>query len=251
MNSGKITAGLTAAVEWNCVRNAVLSFLEEDRSYAGRMTVQEKMSACFRTFIAETSDFRIVIIETGPGQIQAAAGVQILIDRYSPDFIVNTGSCGGLDADIKPGDICIADKVFHYDYDLSQGGMGEKGEYPGLQGKYLRGSRKLSEVIMENMKETVPEIFYASCASGDRIIADDESRRKTGKETGCSICDMEAAANVLVSIRNRVPWTSVKIVTDSTGDIIGEEFERIVADAMPKVAEGVVKTCQVCCENRR
>ena len=44
----------------------------------------------------ETDQYRMVIVNCGPGEIAAASGTQFLISEYHVDIVMNFGVVGGL-----------------------------------------------------------------------------------------------------------------------------------------------------------
>jgi adenosylhomocysteine nucleosidase len=67
---------------------------------------------CFTTII---EDQDVMLFHSGWGKIASAATMQYVIDRYSPDLIVNLGTCGGFDGMVEQGDIILVDKTYIYD----------------------------------------------------------------------------------------------------------------------------------------
>ena len=53
----------------------------------------------------------IVLVECGTGKVNSARTAQILIDKYNPDYIINIGSAGGVNPELKVKDIVIADNI--------------------------------------------------------------------------------------------------------------------------------------------
>src|SRR5512141_987287 len=50
-------------------------------------------------------DEHISFFHSGWGKIASAGSIQYVIDKYSPDLIVNLGTCGGFEDTVKQGDI--------------------------------------------------------------------------------------------------------------------------------------------------
>ncbi|WP_186414703.1 5'-methylthioadenosine/S-adenosylhomocysteine nucleosidase, partial [Oenococcus oeni] len=50
----------------------------------------------------------VILTESGIGKVQAAMATGVLLDRYKPDLVVNTGSAGALAAGLHIGDQVIA-----------------------------------------------------------------------------------------------------------------------------------------------
>ncbi len=97
------TAVLVSAVaEWNAVK------LLFPKAKLRRFPFGE----CFDIVM---QDEHISFFHSGWGKIASAGSIQYVLDKYSPDLIVNLGTCGGLGASVKQGDIILVDETYVYD----------------------------------------------------------------------------------------------------------------------------------------
>jgi len=62
---------------------------------------------------------QVVILKSGIGKVNAARGTQLLIDRFSPDVILNTGIAGATSPDLHVGDAVIASGLVQHDFDVT------------------------------------------------------------------------------------------------------------------------------------
>ena len=67
---------------------------------------------CFDILI---QDEHISFFHSGWGKIASAGSMQYVIDHYSPDLIVNLGTCGGFESAVNQGDIILVDQTYVYD----------------------------------------------------------------------------------------------------------------------------------------
>lgn len=67
---------------------------------------------CFDILI---QDEHISFFHSGWGKIASAGSMQYVIDHYSPDLIVNLGTCGGFESIVDQGDIILVDQAYVYD----------------------------------------------------------------------------------------------------------------------------------------
>lgn len=65
----------------------------------------------------------VVVVKCGVGKVAAAVATTVLIDRFAPDYVVNTGSAGGFDTELNIGDLVIANEVQHHDVDVTHFGF--------------------------------------------------------------------------------------------------------------------------------
>lgn len=175
----------------------------------------------FTARIYEKDGRSIVVMESGAGEIAAAAATQILISIYGVQTVINFGLVGGLTPDMKQTKNCIVTKVVHYDFDCS--GIDpvkpcQYAEYPDI---YIPVDEKMTRRVME----IVPELMPVICASADKFVADPVKKAELHEKYGASICEMEAAAVALTCNRNGIPAVFVKIVSDGLFDEPGAFYE--------------------------
>ena len=100
--------GLLIAVE-----SELKAFLE-----SGSEIAEERISGrtIYRTRIGENEVFALC---SGCGEIDAAAGTQLLITGCGCQRILNFGVTGALDPSLRVEDLFVVRKVLHYDFDTS------------------------------------------------------------------------------------------------------------------------------------
>ncbi|MDO4799405.1 MAG: 5'-methylthioadenosine/S-adenosylhomocysteine nucleosidase [Bacillota bacterium] len=165
----------------------------------------------------------IYIAHSGAGQIKAAAAVQMLIDRFDVEWIVNFGVVGSLREELDVAHTCFVKHVVHYEMDTSAVDhipVGRHVEYPDV---FLPTSRELLDVVSAHF----PDIPLVNCASGDKFVASPETKRELQERFQCDICDMESAAVVLVCDLHGIPNLLIKTVSDSITGGAQEFLQRV------------------------
>ena len=61
----------------------------------------------------------VTILRCDVGKVNAAVGCAILIQQFKPDCVINTGSAGGINPDLKVGDAIISSGLIYHDVDLT------------------------------------------------------------------------------------------------------------------------------------
>src|SRR4051812_41356181 len=61
----------------------------------------------------------IVLVKSGIGKVNAAIATTLLIQQYTPDVVLNTGSAGGFKESLEVGTVVISDVVRHHDVDAT------------------------------------------------------------------------------------------------------------------------------------
>jgi len=62
-------------------------------------------------FSASAGNHRLGWFHSGWGKLASAGAMQYVIDRYSPDLIVNRGTCGGFEGAVEQGEAILVEKT--------------------------------------------------------------------------------------------------------------------------------------------
>ena len=92
----------------------------------------------------------VVLLRSGIGKVNAAMSTTILLEKYNPDYVINTGSAGGYDPELNVGDLVISTEVRHHDVDCTVFGY-EYGQVPQLPAAF-HADKELFKVAEEGSK---------------------------------------------------------------------------------------------------
>ena len=87
----------------------------------------------------------IFLVRSGVGEIRAAMTFQLLVDRFDVDVVLNFGFVGSLDNHFDIGDIVLAEKIVHYQFDTSAIDNVPAGQYDGNDSIYFTADKALIE----------------------------------------------------------------------------------------------------------
>ncbi|MBO6017691.1 MAG: 5'-methylthioadenosine/S-adenosylhomocysteine nucleosidase [Oscillospiraceae bacterium] len=171
----------------------------------------------------------VYAVQSGCGEIDASSATMLLIVKYGCDIIVNFGVAGALDADLKVEDLFAAEKVWHYDFDITSFSdtvkVGQYAEYPD---EFI----PLDAGLVNLVTERIPGIRKVTVASADKFVEKREEKLRL-REAGCGICEMELAAIARVCERSHVKCLSIKCISDAF-DGTGADFEKNVRNSAKK-----------------
>ena len=60
-----------------------------------------------------------VLLRCGIGKVNAAAGCTLLIHKFAPAFIINTGCAGGINPSLHFGDVVVSTGLMYHDVDVT------------------------------------------------------------------------------------------------------------------------------------
>ena len=173
-------------------------------------------------------------MESGYGEIAAAAATQYLIDKCRVDKIINYGVVGGLHEDHPIQKIGVVKKIVHYDFDFSIDKKYPVGRYPNQDDLFISPK---ADALPQACFDELPEFV---CASADKFVGPGEPKRKLREEFGADVCEMEAAGIVITCNRNHIPCSFIKAVSDGV-DEGGDAFDQNVAPAARVCVEVIAR----------
>lgn len=163
--------------------------------------------------IYRLDEHRIYAVESGAGEIKAAAATQLLITGCCCRLIANFGVCGALAPGMPVGQPAIVLSAVHYDRDVSAVDNCKPAVYEEFGSIHIPATPRLVNAAIASAP-----LYPVACASGDRFIDGAKAKRAMYLTYGTEICDMEAAGILLTANRAGVPALLIKAVSDgSTG----------------------------------
>ena len=171
----------------------------------------------------------VYAIQSGCGEIDAAAATMLLIVKYGCELILNFGVTGALLEDLKVEDLFVAEKAWHYDFDITAfGGTAKVGQYSEYPDEFI----PLDAGLVNLVEEKFPGIRKIAVASADKFVEDRNEKIRL-RATGCGICEMELAGIARVCERSGVKCLSIKCISDAF-DGTGADFDKNVRNSAAK-----------------
>ncbi len=173
----------------------------------------------------------VVLTRSGIGKVTAAVATAVLIERYAPDCIINTGSAGGFAQELAIGDVVISSEVRHHDVDVTAFGY-EIGQLPG-QPAAFRPEPKLVAAAKAAIAEVgeVKAIEGLIC-TGDSFIADPQRTAvMLAHFPAMAACEMEAAAIAQTCHQFGKPFVVIRAISDNANDDGAVDFDSFIVKA--------------------
>lgn len=162
----------------------------------------------------------VVLTLSGIGKVAAAVATTLLLDRFAPACVINTGSAGGFDPELHIGDVIISSEVRHHDVDVTAFGY-EIGQVPRMPAAFIADER-LKAIARDAVSAMADGIRCKEglICTGDLFMCDPARVAKARADfPTMAAVEMEAAAIAQVCHQFQVPF----VVTRSLSDIAGKE----------------------------
>ena len=174
----------------------------------------------------------IVAAVSGVGKVNAAVCAEIMILKYLPEYIINTGVGGGLADGLKIGDVALSCCTVEHDMDTTP--LGEpKGYISGIDSVKVKADEEILEKFKKVLSKLNLNYIVGPVASGDQFINSPEIKERIKSEFGAVCCEMEGASIGHVCAMNNVPFVVIRAISDSADDnshISFPEFVKFATD---------------------
>lgn len=183
-----------------------------------------------------------VLTKCGVGKVNAARTTQILIDRYDFEYIINVGSAGAANDNLKVGDIIIGKSLVQHDFDITAFGH-PKGHISNI-GTYIESDALLIEKIENIQKNQINDdytIKIGTIASGDIFCTEPKMKEKIRTKFNADAIEMEGAAIAQVCKLNEIPFIVIRSISDNPNGKNEITFDQFLEKASKRCAEIINK----------
>lgn len=183
----------------------------------------------------------VCVVVCGVGKVNAAMCALMLIERYKPDLVLNSGVAGSLSPIVGIGDIVVATKSV--EHDMNGTALGDRqGEitFPDGNMMFFECDKQASTLLASICKK-IPDTKVAQgiIASGDIFVSDRKQRFKINDRFGALACEMEGAAIGHVCVRCEVPYGIIRAISDDLDENKGMDFVKFCELASKKTVAAV------------
>jgi adenosylhomocysteine nucleosidase len=184
----------------------------------------------------------VVLVVSGMGMVSAAAAAQDTIVRHAPRAVVNYGCAGAHRMELMLGDLVVAEHVVAYDNYREtpegqleyhgmyyfEGGQQHRVQVLECDATLVKQARRVAEALGDGHEPWPPElgwpasvahrsprVHYGTVASADRWNRSPASIAALVARHDTLCEDMEAAAVGLVCASQRVPFLTIKDISNN------------------------------------
>jgi adenosylhomocysteine nucleosidase len=191
----------------------------------------EHQHAHLTLYSGELNGIEVVLVKCGIGKVAAAVATTVIVDKFAPDYVVNTGSAGGFDQALSIGDVVIANEVVHHDADLTHFGYA-LGQCAGMPETYIcdatliNAAEKAASILGEvNTKRGL-------ICTGDAFIGSDEAAAKLLADfPAIAAAEMEGVAIGQTCYLLNVPFLVIRSLSDIAGKASTVSFQTYLEQA--------------------
>ena len=171
---------------------------------------EESRMSGFEFYCGKMGRHDVMLMQCGIGKVNAAMGTLMLVNNFTPNYVINTGVAGGADTKVNVMDVVAGARVAYHD--VWCGPESVLGQVQGLP-LYFEGAKRLIDLVPVR-----DHIHKGLICSGDQFIDTIEAvNRIKGNFPDALAVDMESGAIAQVCHLNKVPFLALRVISDSPG----------------------------------
>ncbi len=158
--------------------------------------------------IGKIGGIDVVAMKCGIGKVNAAVGTTLMVSKFAPDAVINTGVAGAGDSSLAMGDVVVGERVAYHD--VWCGPETELGRIQGLP-HYFEADKKLVDGVPDEAG-----IHKGLICSGDWFVDTTERALAIKRDYPDVLAlDMESGSIAQVCHVMHVPFMSLRVISDS------------------------------------
>lgn len=160
----------------------------------------------------------LVVMVGGVGKVAAAMAAQYACDVFKPRTLVAIGLAGAIEGRSRPGRVIVATGAVQHDMD-GRPFTDAKGVIPGLGLSIMSANPAVTETLLRAARYKSEDALSGLVLTGDQIVTSRAVRDGLAKYFPDGLCiDMETAAIAQVALQNGVPWSGLRVTSDSADE---------------------------------
>lgn len=173
----------------------------------------------------------VVVTRSGIGKVAAAIATSVVLQRYQPSAVINTGSAGGFNPKLRVGDVVISSELAYHDVDVTAFGY-EIGQLPANPPRYQADEALISAAERAASKVSDHQIVKGLITSGDIFMCQPERIQQARDHfPEMEAVEMEGAAIAQVCHLAKVPFVVIRALSDIAGQESPQSFDEFLETA--------------------
>lgn len=194
--------------------------------------------------LGKIEEHEVVLVQSGIGKVNAAIAATLLLSQYGVDYLINTGSAGGIGKGLVVGDIVVSSQVAYHDVDATVFGY-EIGQVPQMPALYT-ADKKLIENTIAAAKNVGLHPVKGLIVTSDSFIAGETQLKKIKNSFPDALAaEMEGAAIAQVCYQFGKPFVILRAMSDVANEEAGVSFDEFIVEAGKKSANMVIELLKI------
>lgn len=149
----------------------------------------------------------VILLETGIGPEKAAGAMKALLKAYKIDCMINFGSAGMIGDGLRLGDAFLVDEISE-----------------ALTGRLLKTNAQMTDAIGAFLEERHTSFARGRLLTSPEPVVKRSHRVRLAEQFEAGAVDMEAYPLAEIAQRRKIPFASLKMISDRANALTRLEF---------------------------
>jgi adenosylhomocysteine/aminodeoxyfutalosine nucleosidase len=188
---------------------------------------------------AKYKNINVVIAYSKIGKVFSTLTASTLIQKFSCDTLLFSGVAGGINTELKIGDLIVANKLCQHDLDITAFGH-PHGYVPG-GAVFVNTDVKLKNIALDVAKENNIKIIEGIIATGDQFVHTSDRKSFIQNTFNADALEMEGSSVAVVCDTLNVPCLILRAISDTADMDAGFNFDEFLETSAKNSADFIIK----------
>lgn len=204
--------------QWNKIGILCASDTELEPFLQQAQITQETEACMLRVYEGNLEGRQVALLYSGVCKVNAAIAAQLLIHRFQTDAVINAGVAGGIAREAALFDTIVARQCAYHD--VAEDILTEF--HPWMPSVYFDADPRLLLAAREFAAQSGLSVKFGTIVTGEQFVEKEEKMRI--REVFAPLAaDMESASAAQVCYVNKIPFLSVRTITDNAESESGQD----------------------------
>jgi adenosylhomocysteine/aminodeoxyfutalosine nucleosidase len=189
-------------------------------------------------YIAKYKNLDLVIAYSKIGKVFASLTASTLIEKFGCEKLLFSGVAGGINPELKIGDLIVATKLSQHDLDITA--FGHPYGYVPEGSVYTEADSSLIEIANSVASDKNITLKSGIIATGDQFIANEERKEWICKTFNADALEMEGASVAVICKALKVPFFILRAISDTADMDANFSFDEFLKSSAKNSAEFII-----------
>ena len=181
----------------------------------------------------------IVIAYSKIGKVFASLTASTLIEKFGCDTLLFSGVAGGINPNLKIGDLIIANKLCQHDLDITA--FGHPHGFVPEGAVFVETSKELRQIAFDTANENGISVIEGTIATGDQFVHSNERKEFIETTFKADALEMEGASVAVICDALNVPFFILRAISDTADMDAGFDFDEFLKSSAKNSADYLIK----------
>ncbi len=192
-----------------------------------------------RYVTAHYGSHKLVIAYSKIGKVFSALTAATLIEKFGAELLLFSGVAGGINPELKIGDLIVATKLCQHDLDITA--FGHPYGYVPEGAVFIKSDATLRRQAMAVAKSMNIELKEGVIATGDQFVASLERKAWIEKVFHADALEMEGTSVAVVCDALGIPFLILRAISDTADMDAGFDFDTFLKSSAETSADFIMK----------